>query len=113
MNRRLKWLLMLSLAAVGVLWFIGGRLRAADEESAPHDDRVAELEARVEALEQEIASLKQQMAEGQAEWTRVNPTETLLVPQFPNADPRQRTPAGEINGVPYYHFLLNGDAASR
>ena len=44
MNRKLKWLLMLSLAAVGTLWFIGGRLRAAENEGATDDDGVAALE---------------------------------------------------------------------
>jgi hypothetical protein len=113
MNRKLKWLLMLSLAAVGVLWFIGGRLRAAEDKGAAEGDRVAELEARVETLEQELAALKQQLATTKLQWTQVAPTETLPVPQLRSADPRQREPAGEINGVPYYHFLLNGDARAQ
>ena len=36
-----------------------------------------------------------------------------LVPQLQNADPRQRGPAGEINGAPYYHFLLNNGTQQR
>ena len=109
MNRKLKWLLMLSLAAVGVLWFIGGRLRAAEHQTSTDDDRVAALEARVEALEQEIATLKQQVAT-KLEQSYVTVPENVLVPQPQSADPRRRAPAGEINGVPYYLYLLNNDA---
>jgi uncharacterized small protein (DUF1192 family) len=116
MNRKLKWLLMLSLAAIGVLWFIGGRLRAAQNESVSGEDRVAELEARIDALEDEIATLKQQMARlgfGSAE---VLSFEALPAPppaQNSRSPHLEREPAGEINGVPYYILPLNSDGQRR
>lgn len=108
MTRKFKWMLLLALAAVGIAWLIGGRVRAADEPSAAEEDRVAELAARIDALEQEVADLKQQL-----EAVQLGRTQVLLHEEFTPAIPapqyrlRDRTPSGEINGVPYYVLPLN------
>ena len=107
MSRKFKWMLLLALTAVGTAWLIGSRVRAADEPSGGEEDRVAGLSARIDALEQEVAGLKQLLAA-----TQTGRTQVLLHEEFTPAIPappyrmRDRTPSGEINGVPYYVLPL-------
>ena len=116
MNRKLKWLLMVSLAAVGVLWLIGDWSKAADDEGAAEADRVAELEARIDALEDELATLKQQLQRiggGQVEVLNYEPVLTAPLTAGGTPSRMQREPAGEINGVPYYVIPLRADGRYR
>lgn len=114
MNRRFQWLLIAGLALIGVLWLIGGRLRAAQEPGTAEDDRVASLEARVETLEQELAALKQQLAAIAPDRPQVILYEELAPPEPQRACPRrERQPSGEINGMPYYVVPLNSGGQPR
>ncbi len=107
MSRQFKWMLLFALTAVGIIWLIGGRVRAADTDAAAEDDRVAELEARIDSLEQEVAELKQLLEGVQPGRAQLLQFEHLTpVSPAPPSRLRDRAPSGEINGVPYYVIPL-------
>lgn len=110
MARKAKWVLLLVLAAVGVMWLVGSRVRAAADEEPQNGDRVAELEARVETLEAEIEGLKRQLQTVLPGGPRVLSYAELPAPPNSSRAPSlpAREPSGVINGVPYYVIPLDG-----
>lgn len=118
MKARMKWIVALAALAVGVVWLLGERTKAAGPEPAAEADRVAELEREVQALRQTVARLEQRLAAVELRDAQqvLNMTEGV-VPQSYEPVPapswkQKYRPQGEINGVPYYILPLNDRPAA-